>query len=117
MGGRSGMGEVSSAPNAPAIEERDFSLSSFVPTNILSCSNYVLPTHIEATNIMCRNNYFGPTDMEAAHKFSPINTVVFPRKPFVFSLSYSPHSCLRGGNPFVVSASMFVECIFGVDVC
>ena len=54
MGGRSGMGEVSSAPNAPAIEEHDFSLSSFVPTNIMSCSNYVLPADIETTNIMCR---------------------------------------------------------------
>ena len=71
MGGRSGMGEVSSAPNAPAIEERDFSLSSFVPTNILSCSNYVLPTDIEATNIMCRNNYFGPTDIEATNIMQP----------------------------------------------
>ena len=52
MGGRSGMGEVSSAPNAPAIEEHNFSLSSFVPTNIMSYSNDFLPTDIEATNIM-----------------------------------------------------------------
>ena len=71
MGARSRMGEVSSAPNAPAIEERDFSLSSFVPTNILSCSNYFLPTDIEATNIMCRNNYFGPTDIEATNIMRP----------------------------------------------
>ena len=71
MGGRSGMGEVSSAPNAPAIEERDFSLSSFVLTKILSCSNYVLPTDIEATNIMCRKNYFGPTDIEATNIMRP----------------------------------------------
>ena len=39
--------------------------------------------------------------MEAAHNFNPIITVVFPRKPFVFSLSYSPHSCLSKEKPLV----------------
>ena len=71
MGGRSGMGEVPSAPNAPAIEERHFSLSSFVPTNVMSCNNYFLPTDIEGTNIMYSNNYFGPTDIEATNITRP----------------------------------------------
>ena len=41
MGGRSGMGEVSRAPNAPAIEERGRKLYSLVPYLTVAATNIV----------------------------------------------------------------------------
>ena len=62
MGGTSGMGEVSRAPNAPAIEQRGHRLYSPVAT--------VLYIVVGATDIVCHSNFW-----EMAHNFSVRNFI------------------------------------------
>ena len=71
MGGRSGMGELSGALNAPAIEERRCQLYFHVAT-----VSYMQP------QILLRRSNFGPTDMKMELHLL-LMSVTFPRKTFV----------------------------------